>query len=188
MTEKMVKDLLRWWQKSNPEFHEKIIDPENGQTLLHLASEVGYFDIVEELISMGADTNIQDFELYTPLHNCSDIDTMRLLLENGANVNALDKQKTTPLHGACLNGHLEGTELLLENGANIEALNESKESPLYCALKEGHNNVAELLLDKAPQLVNQIVCFDSRTYPIHLVAEQGNEEMLENRRKLFCQR
>ena len=179
MADQMVKDLLFWWKKSNPEFHKTIIDSDSGKTLLHLASDFGYVGIVKELIAMGADPNVQDNRSQTPLHGSSNTLIVRALLENGANVNAMDTDKFTPLHAACDEGDIEVAKLLLENGANVELLNQDEESPLYVALYGENEKVSKLLFDKVPELVNKIVKPCSGSYPIHLVSEQGNEEMLK---------
>ena len=180
MPDKMMKVLLRWWQKSNPEFHKTIIDSDNGKTLLHLASEEeGCAEIVKKLIKAGADTNVQDFESRTPLHTAFDDDTAKVLLDNGANINAIDNDKATPLHIACATGDLELAKLLLERGANIEALDCDGESPLCYALRKEENDIFELLLDTDPELVNMIVEPSTGNYPIHLVSEKGNEDMLK---------
>ena len=175
----MVIDLLFWWQKSNPEFHKTIIDSNSGKTLLHLASDFNYVEIVKELMSMGADPNVQDNQLKTPLHRSTNTQIMKVLLENGANVNVMDHDKLTPLHRTCAKGELEATKLLLDNGANIEALDVDQESPLYIAINEEHEEISKLFLNKAPELVNKIVHPGSGSYPIHLVSEHGNEEMLK---------
>ena len=175
----MVIDLLFWWQKSNPEFHKNIIDTGSGKTLLHLASDFNYAEIVKELISMGADPNVQDNQLKTPLHRSTNTQVMKVLLENGANVNVMDHDKLTPLHRTCAKGELEATKLLLDNGANIEALDVDQESPLYIAINEEHEEISKLFFNKAPELANKIVHPGSGSYPIHLVSEHGNEEMLK---------
>ena len=113
---------------------------------------------------MGADPNVKDLGSRSPLHDALDADTMKVLLENGADVNAMDEDKTTPLHEACISGDIEITKVLLEKGANIEAL---------------EKDVVELSFEKAPQLVNKIVKTYTGDYPIHIVSQQGNEELLE---------
>ncbi|XP_023808183.1 myotrophin [Oryzias latipes] len=61
---------------------------ENGRNPLHVASDYGHVDVVEYLISVGAD------------------------------INAKDKYGFTPLISACFEGHLQCVKLLLEKGAD----------------------------------------------------------------------
>ena len=126
-SEKMVKNLLKWCHEAFPDLPNVGIGYNKKQTLLHLASEEGYTEIVKELIAMGADINAQNSSLHTPLNLVADgenrTETMKVLLEKGANVNIPDSQYCTPLHITCEQGNLEGTRLLLEKGANLEATN-----------------------------------------------------------------
>ena len=114
--DQMVKDLLQWWQKSNPDFHKTVIDLEYKQTLLHLASRKGYVSIAKELVTMGSDINVLDSNSMTPLHNAclsENVPMMKMLLENGAKVDVADENQLTPLHVTTVNGFTEGTKLLL---------------------------------------------------------------------------
>ena len=186
----MVRDLLKWWQKSNPDFHETIIDSENGQTLLHLASEVGYFEIVEELISMGADTNIQDFESYTPLHNCRDTDTMRILLENGANVNHRCDGNSTPLHKALWSPKI--VSLLLDYGPDLNIQEEMFGTPIHQALlfesntmpKKLVENVVTLMLEKGRNIDFNLEC-DGETI-LEVAKNKGFEKIVRIILKKMC--
>ena len=112
--EQMVKDLLKWWQESTPNF-TKIAVAHGNKKLLHVAAEKGYAPIVKELIAMGVDVNSQEHRQMSPLHLATQeqhIEVMKLLLENGADPNIVDSKKSTPLHDACEQGFLEGTKLL----------------------------------------------------------------------------
>ena len=120
--DQMVKDLLQWWQKSNPDFHKTVIDLEHKQTLLHLASRKGYVSIAKKLVTMGSDINALDSNSMTPLHNAclsENVPMMKILLENGAKVGNQDKFRRTSI--------IEVEEADLGNKAKIlELLNKKK--------------------------------------------------------------
>lgn len=83
-------------------------------TLLALRSP----DILEVLISAGADINKQFSLRKTLLHFTDNYETLCLLIRYGADVNAADLYGRTPLHG-CL--HIKQNALaLIECGANIQ--------------------------------------------------------------------
>ena len=79
---------------------------EEGETLLHIASQIGNLPLVSYLISKGA------------------------------NKEAVDKNGNTPLHYACLNGHLHVVNYLIEKcGVNKNPLNNQKETPFIMAFQ-----------------------------------------------------
>ena len=182
--EQMLKDLLKWWQKSNPDFTKTAIDSGNKATLIHLASEKGYVPIVKELIAMGADVNSQDSNSTSSLHLASrgkHLEVMKLLLENGANPNAVDSKKSTPLHDTCEIEYIEGTELLLQKGANINMLDEEGYTPLYLALETGLVEICEVYFNHMPELVNQVLLKANQVenYPIHIACHHGEVDVVK---------
>ena len=52
-SEKMVKDLLKWCHEAFPDLHNVGIGYKKKQTLLHLASEEGYTEIVKKTDNDG---------------------------------------------------------------------------------------------------------------------------------------
>lgn len=56
---------------------------------------------------------------FAALNNHKEV--IQLLLSNGAELEWVDEQKCTPLHLACKRGHIESVALLLTSGANIYA-------------------------------------------------------------------
>ncbi|MGV8119912.1 MAG: ankyrin repeat domain-containing protein [Candidatus Xenobiia bacterium LiM19] len=65
-----------------------------GLSALHLASEMGYSDIVKLLVKKGAPVNVRDFHAMSPLHWASlygRTEVIEYLLANKADIKSLDK-------------------------------------------------------------------------------------------------
>ena len=76
--------------------------------------------IVRQLLEHGADPNIRNNNLTTPLHVASSrgqVEIARLLLSYGAKVDEKDRLGRTPFLLAASKGHDEITKLLVEHGA-----------------------------------------------------------------------
>ena len=86
-------------------------------TPLHLAAEAGFPDVVEILLSSGADINSRT---------------------GGTN-------SVTPLHIAAGRDHWHVTELLLKNDAEVNAKDSNGKTPLEWAVSSGYDEVADLL-------------------------------------------
>ena len=79
-------------------------------------------ELIDWLITQGADINAKDEYERTPLHyhaQVNNVERVALLLEKGADIEAQDKYKNTPLHFAEYNA--EVAQLLIEKGADIKA-------------------------------------------------------------------
>ena len=99
-------------------------------TPLHSATDRGFHEAVEALISKGANIEAEDDESLTPLHLGLDFNqqgrdtlTLEILLRNGANVNAGSHVGFTPLHNAAFFGLKKEILLLIQHGAEINADN-----------------------------------------------------------------
>lgn len=80
-------------------------------------------DILEFLLSNGADPNIESVEGATPIMNAvqsNQMEHLKMLIENKADVNKQDKRGFTALHRAAEMGHIEIVKELLQNGAKKE--------------------------------------------------------------------
>ena len=76
-------------------------------TPLHFAAGFNRVEVVEFLLSMGADVQAKDKGGLVPLHNaCSygHLEVVVSLVTHGANVNAPDLWKFTPLHESAAKG------------------------------------------------------------------------------------
>ena len=113
--EQEIENLLK--RGANP----NIIDEQNQQyTLLCIASENGYYNIVKLLLEYGADPNILSRGGDTALIGASQrnyTDTVKLLLEYSADPNLQDKKGSTALKCVSEYGYTDTIEVLREYGA-----------------------------------------------------------------------
>ena len=104
-----------------------------GMTPLYNACRSGWGDIVELMISRGADVNAKSYGetalLKVTGKKVNDVTLAEILLGNGAKVNAQDTQGNTPLYHAIMNKNEKMTKLLLNNGADMYITNKRGDSP-----------------------------------------------------------
>ena len=142
---------------------------QTGMTPLVFAVLTGRTEVVEILISHGADINQTDtlpinrceMKGFTPLCHAAmkgHKDIAELLIRKGANVNLHEPHARTALHIAVDNGHLEIVKLLIENKAALCARNGNQmcyQDPLHIALKSSNPEIAECLI-RAGSNVNAV--------------------------------
>ena len=109
-------------------------------------------EIVEILISHGADINAKDESDITPLHYAaknSDVQIVEFLISHGADIDAKDINDETPLHYAACKDRSETAKVLISNGADINAEDEYDRTPIECALENNciftYLNLAQLI-------------------------------------------
>ena len=120
-----------------------------SQTALHLASAGGHDEVVQELVSAGAEIHANNSYLWTPLacaaaggwSQCAQI-----LITAGATLETEDRNKNTPLHLAAQHGHHQVTRLLISNGASLTCINLSNHNPLSEAIARGNREVILMIL------------------------------------------
>jgi len=113
----------------------------DAPTLLHLAARAGLAEMVELLISEGADVNAEAQDGATPLHETTywlyagGPEVAAVLLAHGAEVDAQDDYGSTSLHFALNSPHQ--TELmaaLLAAGADPDIADDEGRTPLHLAV------------------------------------------------------
>ena len=116
-------------------------------TPIHFASGYNRVDVVELLLSLGANVHAKDKGGLVPLHNaCSygHLEVVELLIKHGANVNISDLWKFTPLHEAAAKGKYDICKLLLKHGAEPTKKNRDGKTALDL-VREEDEDISDLL-------------------------------------------
>ena len=122
----------------------------DGFPPLGLAAYMGHADIVEYLISQGADVNQVGknpgkFTALTGAAAQSHYRVAKILVEAGADVNYRYGGGFTPVLEAAQNGDLEILDLLVSHGGEVTAETEQGKTAVSLALEKGHTEAAEWL-------------------------------------------
>ncbi|KAK2722036.1 transient receptor potential channel pyrexia-like [Artemia franciscana] len=129
----------------------KYSQDECGRTVLHIATNFGLVEMVQEILETNFDLDIADHKKLTPLliacgrghHQIASI-----LIQKGANINFCELY--SPLHLAARGGHKKTISLLLQSGACLGSTDMFHETALDSLVKYSPESVSELksVLDK----------------------------------------
>ncbi|XP_046582782.1 myotrophin-like [Haliotis rubra] len=114
------------------------------------AARSGHRDVVELLLSRGADVSLEDGGGNSILHwacEGGDVGTMEFLLSlNVVDVNCRGGSNTTPVMAAVGEGHRDMVELLLSSGADVSLVDDDGNNTLHLACYGGDVGTVELIL------------------------------------------
>lgn len=155
----------------------------SGTTALILASGMGHFEIVQDLLRAGADPNKSNEDGFTPLEAASksgNLDLFRELINNGAN---LSMQGGDALLRAAELDRILIVEELLKLGVDPNHEN-MYGSALHAAADYGYTDILEMLLEYGADTDIQAKLDESDWTALMLAAEAGREDitriLLEN--------
>ncbi|XP_065141494.1 serine/threonine-protein phosphatase 6 regulatory ankyrin repeat subunit C isoform X1 [Paramisgurnus dabryanus] len=149
------------------------------RTPLHAAAWLGDVQIMDLLITAGANVNAKDHVWLTPLHRAAASRNERavgLLLRKGADVTARDKFWQTPLHIAAANRATRCVETLLPHMASLNMADRTGRAPLHHAAQSGYQEMVKLLLNKG---ANLSASDKKDRQPIHWAAYLGHLEVVK---------
>lgn len=125
---------------------------EDRASPLILAANLGLSEMVQLLISYGAEVNRGNFingYRMAPLLQAvvkGHTETAKILLQSGADPNVTNQLRQTPLHDAALFGFLEIGQALIERGADLDVQDHILNTPLHHATQDGHLAFISLLI------------------------------------------
>jgi ankyrin repeat protein len=151
---------------------------DRGQTSLHLAVRNFYEEIVEFLISEGADVNASQTDAsWTPLLDAASTgqtEVIKLLLQHGAKVDVGDKFGYTPLYYAMWSEEKDAIKALISSGADVNVLpSENDDPPLVYAVWEGNREAVKVLIDAGADVNYK----DEGWTPLHWAIRSANAEL-----------
>jgi len=164
-----------------------------GFSPLMQASQKGLIDMVETLLSKGADVNFQNDSGKTSLMlacYAGKLESVKELRHNSASYNLQDKGGSTALHWAMDKGDTELIEWLIEDGADIHMKDYNGWTPLHrVAAVGGHKDAAALLIkhgahlnlrDKDGKTVLMIAVVNGHQGLVELLLESGADLTVQN--------
>ncbi|CAG2118074.1 unnamed protein product, partial [Medioppia subpectinata] len=173
---RLVTEILSSGDKQNLEVKDS-----RGRTALHLAIDLDetsiHRQIVEHLITAGANVNCKDFESITPLQLCAKLNKpifAKLLLMDGK-ATTYDRsigQNWVALHFGAHFGNVSVVSVLLESGAAPQPRDTADDRPADIALKMNHLECKKLCDFYSDRPLDHNLCRD--------------EWLLENIRSRSC--
>ncbi|KAM6910437.1 B-cell lymphoma 3 protein homolog [Xenentodon cancila] len=166
------------------------------QTPLHLAVITKQVNIVEALLSAGADPAALDRHGQTAFHLCCEYDhseCLSVILSLCSSSTCLEIRNfegLSPLHLAVMQGHKDLSKMLLAAGADINAMDiKSGLSPLMHAVESNNADMVRFLIENACDVNSQsysgntalhIACGRGQVDIVRLLLKSGADSSLKN--------
>lgn len=122
----------------------------SGNSLLIISAANGYAEMVQLLLSFGADLSAVDANMKaTALHAAASLghpEVMKILVEYGIKIDYKGPYNGyTALHDAVLQNNIEGVKILIKSGADINIKGKDGNTPLMLAKNQENLEIAEIL-------------------------------------------
>ncbi|MCD4735174.1 MAG: ankyrin repeat domain-containing protein [Bacteroidales bacterium] len=147
-----------------------------GWTPLHRASQFGYSDIVEFLISKGSHLEARTSLGLTPLYAAiigQKSEVVKQLIDKGADVFAVRDDGETLLHIAAAMGQKDIVEMLISKGLKIDVTRRYGITPLHLASVFGHKTTVEALISSGAEIDQKN---DNGSTALHLAFAAGEAQ------------
>ncbi|XP_074549221.1 transient receptor potential cation channel subfamily A member 1b [Halichoeres trimaculatus] len=160
---------------------------DQGNVPLHWAVEKDKPESCRALLDLGADPNILNTALLSPLHLAVSLghnNLVELLLNyTTTNSNLQGDLGNTPLILACSINNCEALSILITHGARLCQQNKLGHFPIHAAAFAGAKKAMEVILKTGEKIGHQIECHinyldKSKSSPLHLAVRGGNIEAI----------
>ncbi|MFM2322020.1 MAG: hypothetical protein RLZZ225_173 [Pseudomonadota bacterium] len=173
----VIRFMVRKLQQRSANLEAKNRD---SYTVLQLATQHGYVDLVEFLLASGADSMVRDVEGNTLLHLAvskahSEI-AKRLIGINADLLEAKNESGDTALHLAVSNNDLKLMDLLLKLGADLETKDGSGDTPLCFATWFTHIDIVKYLVEQGANLEAKDAAGNT---PLHIAVLNDNLDIVK---------
>jgi len=173
--------IVKNFMKNNSISPDKLTEIE--QTLLPILmcsySRYGLIEKMKELLILGADCNLGDYDGRRPLHIAAsegNVEMTELLLQYNCDINIKDNYDNTPLSDALTYGHYFIAKYLYKNGGKVLINSKTLASKLCYMVYYGKNEELENWLDNG--VSPNVSDYDNRT-PIHIATNIQNTRAIE---------
>ncbi len=149
-----------------------------GWTPLHRASQFGYGEIVDLLISKGSHLEARTNLGLTPLYAAiigQKPDIVKQLIDKGADIFAVRNDGETMLHIAAALGQKDIVDVLISKGLNVDVTRRYGITPLHLAAVFGHQTTVETLITNGAKIDRQN---DNGSTALHLASAAGETQII----------
>ena len=136
-------------------------------------------NLVRDLITLGADLNIQDYYGWTALHYCAYYthpDIARMLIDAGADLNIQNIIGWTALHRCVSSNHPEIARMLIDAGADLNIQDNAGWTALHMCALYNRPEIARMLIDAG---ADKTIPDNSGNLPYELAKTQELKELLK---------
>lgn len=152
-------------QGGNPDARERL-----GETALTVGAGIGQKDIVELLVSKGANLRMYGVPALLAALEKNHEDIADFLIARGVSIQ-WDGKATSPLSFASTMGYKRAVAYLTQRGANVNSVEKNGTTPLHAAIANNEPEIVQMLLDKGARvdLLN-----DGGSTPLYWASRTGN--------------
>ncbi len=155
----------------------------NGHTKLMIAVELEDLNLINELISNGADVNIKNNRQETSAHLSAEYNdsaaVLKILQKNGADLNAKDIVGDTPMDKAISNNNFTSFKYLLKQGIGFNNVNNYGYTAIHQAVCNKGEKGIKILKFLAKHGVELNIQDEWGQTPVHLAAFHNNVKALK---------